>query len=57
MLEKKKTENDKRVLALNSECVALNSDLSPSSHKLQNEGHDGSTPHVRSAISPYSVHP
>lgn len=57
MLEKKKTENDKRILALNSECVALDFIPSPSSHEFQNEGHDGGSPHVRSAIFPYRVHP
>jgi hypothetical protein len=45
-LEVKRHENDKRVLALYAEYVASNLNLSPPSHKFQNERHDGSSPQV-----------
>ena len=46
-LEKNRRENDKRVIALYVEYVALNPDLSSQSHTPQNGGHDGSSPPVR----------
>lgn len=46
-LEKKRRDNDKRILSLYAECVKLGFDLLPSSHKFQNERYDDSTPPVR----------
>jgi hypothetical protein len=56
-LEKKRRENDKRILALYVECVALNVDPSPSSHELQNERHDGGSPQVGFVFLPFRILP